>query len=134
MTTSSKSDSAQRNKRPKNSGQRQAGGAQRRRARPGDDTGVSPVLARAETAVQKGPLKPANRARFQVAALLLREERARVKMDATLTDSERANEQKRLDGLAGILAKTAARDTSLLSMLGESAPITPAAKALRRDL
>ncbi|MBH0117877.1 DEAD/DEAH box helicase [Salinibacterium sp. NG253] len=138
MTTSSKSDSAQRNKRPKNSGQRQAGGAQRRRARPGDDTGVIPVLARAarevETAVQKGPLKPANRARFQVAALLLREERARVKTDATLTDSERANEQKRLDGLAGILAKTAARDTSLLSMLGESAPITPAAKALRRDL
>nr|WP_237719737.1 DEAD/DEAH box helicase [Salinibacterium sp. PAMC 21357] len=97
-----------------------------------------PVLARAarevETAVQKGPLKPANRARFQVAALLLREERARVKVDPTLTDSERANEQKRLDGLAGILAKTAARDTSLLSMLGEAAPITPAAKALRRDL
>jgi hypothetical protein len=84
--------------------------------------------------VQKGPLKPANRARFQVAALLLREERARVKIDPTLSDSERANEQKRLDGLAGILAKTAARDTSLLSMLGEAAPITPAAKALRRDL
>ncbi|EAR25155.1 ATP-dependent RNA helicase [marine actinobacterium PHSC20C1] len=137
MTTSGRTDSSQRNKRPKNSGQRQAG-AQRRRARPGDDTGVIPVLARAarevETAVQKGPLKPANRARFQVAALLLREERARVKTDATLTESERANEQKRLDGLAGILAKTAARDTSLLSMLGEAAPITPAAKALRRDL
>jgi hypothetical protein len=96
------------------------------------------VLARAarevETAVQKGPLKPTNRARFQVAALLLREERARVKVDPALSDSERSNEQKRLDGLAGILAKTAARDTSLLSMLGESAPIAPAAKALRRDL
>ncbi|GHD82574.1 helicase-like protein [Salinibacterium amurskyense] len=137
MTNSSQTESSQRNKRPKNSGQRQ-GNTQRRRARPGDDTGVIPVLARAarevETAVQKGPLKPTNRARFQVAALLLREERARVKTDATLTESERANEQKRLDGLAGILAKTAARDTSLLSMLGESAPITPAAKALRRDL
>lgn len=137
MTTSGKTDSSQRSKRPKNSAQRQSG-AQRRRGRPGDDTGVIPVLARAarevETAVQKGPLKPANRARFQVAALLLREERARVKTDATLTESERSNEQKRLDGLAGILAKTAARDTSLLSMLGESAPVTPAAKALRRDL
>jgi len=137
LTTPGKTDSSQRNKRPKNSGQRQAG-TQRRRARPGDDTGVIPVLARAarevETAVQKGPLKPANRARFQVAALLLREERARVKTDESLTESERANEQKRLDGLAGILAKTAARDTSLLSMLGESAPITAAAKALRRDL
>jgi len=111
---------------------------QQRRARGGDDAGVIPVLARAarevETAVQKGPLKPANRARFQVAALLLREERARVKKDPALTDSERANEQKRLDGLAGILAKTAARDTSLIAMLAEDAQVTPAAKALRRDL
>ena len=103
-----------------------------------DDAGVIPVLARAarevETAVQKGPLKPANRARFQVAALLLREERARVKTDSALSDSERANEQKRLDGLAGILAKTAARDTSLIAMLAEDAPVTAAAKAMRRDL
>jgi len=106
--------------------------------RPGDDVGVIPVLARAarevETAVQKGPLKPSNRARFQVAALLLREERARVKTDKALTDSERANEQKRLDGLAGILAKTAARDTSLIAMLADDAPVTAAARALRRDL
>jgi superfamily II DNA or RNA helicase len=96
------------------------------------------VLARAarevEAAVQKGPLKPANRARFQVAALLLREERARVKTDASLNEAERANEQKRLDGLAGILAKTAARDTSLISLLADDAPVTAAAKALRRDL
>lgn len=111
---------------------------QRRRSRPVDDVGVIPVLARTarevETAVQRGPLKPANRARFQVAALLLREERARVKNDPNLTDAERANEQKRLDGLAGILAKTAARDTSLISMLAENAPVTAAAKALRRDM
>ena len=96
------------------------------------------MLARAarevEAAVQKGPLKPANRARFQVAALLLREERARVKTDAALSDAERANEQKRLDGLAGILAKTAARDTSLIALLADDAPVTAAAKALRRDL
>jgi superfamily II DNA or RNA helicase len=96
------------------------------------------VLARAarevETAVQKGPLKPANRARFQVATLLLREERARVKTDPALNDAERSNEQKRLDGLAGILAKTAARDTSLIAMLAEDAPVTAAAKAMRRDL
>src|SRR5690606_33411078 len=108
------------------------------RPRGADDVGVIPVLARAarevETAVQKGPLKPANRARFQVAALLLREERTRVKSDASLSDAERANEQKRLDGLAGILAKTAARDTSLIAMLADDAPVTAAAKALRRDL
>ena len=84
--------------------------------------------------MQKGPLKPANRARFQVAALLLREERARVKTDSTLGEAERANEQKRLDGLAGILAKTAARDTSLIALLADDAPVTAAAKALRRDL
>jgi len=119
-------------------GSRGAGTQQRRRSRGADDLGVIPVLARAarevEAAVQKGPLKPANRARFQVAALLLREERARVKIDASLSEAERANEQKRLDGLAGILAKTAARDTSLIALLADDAPVTAAAKALRRDL
>jgi superfamily II DNA or RNA helicase len=131
-------EQGQRNKRQRQGSQPQRRTSQSRRPRVGDDAGVIPVLARVarevETAVQKGPLKPANRARFQVATLLLREERARVKVDGTLSDAERANEQKRLDGLAGILAKTAARDTSLISMLGEDAPVTAAAKALRRDL
>jgi len=133
-------EQGQRQKRQRSGGSpsSQRRSNQQRRVRTGDDAGVIPVLARAarevETAVQKGPLKPANRARFQVATLLLREERARVKTDATLTDAERANEQKRLDGLAGILAKTAARDTSLIAMLAEDAPVTAAAKALRRDL
>jgi superfamily II DNA or RNA helicase len=136
---SGQAQSGQRS-RSRNSGGSRAGAQQQQRRRPrgADDQGVIPVLARAarevEAAVQKGPLKPANRARFQVAALLLREERARVKKDATLTESERSNEQKRLDGLAGILAKTAARDTSLISLLGDDAPVTAAAKALRRDL
>ena len=110
MTPSGQTEPGQRQRqrqRNSNSGSSQ----QRRRVRPGDDIGVIPVLARAarevETAVQKGPLKPANRARFQVATLLLREERARVKADKSLTDAERANEQKRLDGLAGILARQA---------------------------
>jgi len=128
----------QRRQRPAGGQSRNSRDSARRRPHGGDDAGVIPVLARAarevETAVQKGPLKPANRARFQVATLLLREERARVKTDATLTESERSNEQKRLDGLAGILAKTAARDTSLIAMLAEDAPVTAAAKALRRDL
>jgi len=137
LVSSGQTEPGQRQKRQRSASQRQQS-TQRRRVRPGDDVGVIPVLARAarevETAVQKGPLKPANRARFQVATLLLREERARVKADKTLTDAERANEQKRLDGLAGILAKTAARDTSLIVMLGDDAPVTAAAKALRRDL
>ncbi|MCU1552135.1 MAG: box helicase, partial [Glaciihabitans sp.] len=130
--------SRSRNSGSQHSGNSRATSQQRRRPRGADDQGVIPVLARAarevEAAVQKGPLKPSNRARFQVAALLLREERARVKTDATLSESERSNEQKRLDGLAGILAKTAARDTSLIALLGDDAPVTAAAKALRRDL
>jgi hypothetical protein len=137
LASSGQTEPGQRQKRQRPSAQRQST-AQRRKVRPGDDVGVIPVLARAarevETAVQKGPLKPANRARFQVAALLLREERTRVKTDKSLSDAERANEQKRLDGLAGILAKTAARDTSLIAMLADDAPVTAAAKALRRDL
>jgi hypothetical protein len=128
--------SGQRQTRQRSAGTRQS--TQRRRPRGADDAGVIPVLARAarevEAAVQKGPLKPSNRARFQVAALLLREERARVKTDPELSESERSNEQKRLDGLAGILAKTAARDTSLITLLGDDAPVTAAAKTLRRDL
>ncbi len=137
MTSSGHTEPGRRQKRQRPASDRQQS-PQRRRTRAGDDVGVIPVLARTarevETAVQKGPLKPANRARFQVATLLLREERARVKADSSLTDSERANEQKRLDGLAGILAKTAARDTSLIAMLADDAPVTAAAKALRRDL
>ena len=137
LVSSGQTEPGQRQKRQRSTSQRQQSG-QRRKVRPGDDVGVIPVLARAarevETAVQKGPLKPANRARFQVATLLLREERTRVKTDTTLTEAERANEQKRLDGLAGILAKTAARDTSLIAMLADDAPVTAAAKALRRDL
>lgn len=140
MTPSGQIEPGQRQKRQRSADHKSArqSGQQRRRVRPGDDVGVIPVLARAarevETAVQKGPLKPSNRARFQVATLLLREERARVKADASLTEAERSNEQKRLDGLAGILAKTAARDTSLIVMLADDAPVTAAAKALRRDL
>ena len=137
MTSSGQTESGRRQKRQRAGSDRQQP-PQRRRTRAGDDVGVIPVLARTarevEAAVQKGPLKPANRARFQVATLLLREERARVKVDSALTDSERANEQKRLDGLAGILAKTAARDTSLIAMLADDAPVTAAAQALRRDL
>jgi superfamily II DNA or RNA helicase len=132
------SGQAQSTPRQRSRGSGAARQSSHRRARGADDQGVIPVLARAarevEAAVQKGPLKPSNRARFQVAALLLREERARVKTDAALNDSERANEQKRLDGLAGILAKTAARDTSLITLLADDAPVTAAAKALRRDL
>jgi hypothetical protein len=126
-------------------GQRQAntsarnGGGNRTRRRPhADDAGVIPVLARVarevEAAAQRGPVKAANRTKFQVATMLLREERARVKTDAEISEADRVEAQRRLDGLAAILAKTAARDTSLIALLQGDAPISPAAQALRRDL
>ncbi|WP_157155640.1 MULTISPECIES: DEAD/DEAH box helicase [unclassified Diaminobutyricimonas] len=109
------------------------------RRRPhGDEAGVIPVLARVarevEAAAQRGPVKASGRAKFQVAAVLLREERARIKADTEMSDTARANEQKRLDGLAGILAKTAARDTSLIALLADDAPVSTAARELKRDL
>ena len=81
------------------------------------------MLARAvrevEAGAQRGPVRPSGRTKFQVVALLVREERARVKADQASSDGQRAEQLKRLDGVATILAKTAARDTSLLALLAE---------------
>jgi SNF2 family DNA or RNA helicase len=68
-----------------------------------------------------------------VAALLIRDERQRVRDDASVSTVERQEVLKRLDGLAAIMAKTAARDTSLISLLAPDAKISDAAKKLRRD-
>lgn len=109
-----------------------------RRGRPGDDTGIIPVLARAvreiEGAAERGKAGPSNRIKFQVIALLMREERARAKADTDVPDTERAELLKRLEGVATILAKTAARDTSLIALLAEDAPVSDAARKLRRDM
>ena len=97
-----------------------------------------PVLARAvrevEGAVKQGSVLPSVRTKFQVVALLAREERTRVRTDETSTKAHRAEAIKRLDGIALILAQIAARDTSLLAFLAEDAVISDAAKALKRKL
>ena len=124
-------------------GQRQAGARRtaprnQRRVRELDNEGIIPVLARAvrevETAVQRGHVMPSVRTKFQVVALLVREERARVKADETSTEARRAGQLKRLDGVATILAKTAARDTSLLQLLAEDAVMSDSARSLKRDM
>ena len=74
-----------------------------------------------EGAAERGKVGPSNRTKFQVIALLMREERAHAKADTSLTDAERVETLKRLDGVATILAKTAARDTSLIALLAEDA-------------
>ena len=110
----------------------------RRRGRDLDNEGIIPVLARAvrevEAAVQRGSAMPSVRTKFQVVALLVRDERARVKTDQSSTEAHRAEQLKRLDGIATILAKTAARDTSLFALLDEDAVVSDAARNLKREL
>ena len=133
--------SSQSHSKPTQRGQasgRTSRSAQTRRGRQSDEVGVIPVLARAvreiEAAAERGKVAPSNRTKFQVVALLMREERARAKKDTTLSEPERVELLKRLDGVATILAKTAARDTSLIQLLGEDAGVSDAAKLLRRDM
>jgi hypothetical protein len=96
------------------------------------------VLARAvrevEGAAQRGRVMPAMRTKFQVVALLVREERNRVRADASSTEAHRTEQLKRLDGVATILAKTAARDTSLLALLAEDAVVSESGTRLKREM
>jgi hypothetical protein len=102
-----------------------------------EDAPVIPILARkvreVEAKAQRGKLGPTNRVKFQVIAFLVREERARVKADTEITDATRAELLKRLDGVATILAKTAARDTSLIQLLEVDQAASPVARRMRRD-
>ena len=102
-----------------------------------DEAPLIPILARKvreiEAKSQRGKLGPTNRVKFQVIAFLVREERARVKADAEIGDPARAELLKRLDGVATILAKTAARDTSLIQLLEADQATSPVAKRMRRD-
>ncbi|MBN9224531.1 MAG: helicase [Microbacterium sp. SCN 70-27] len=106
-------------------------------ARRDDDAPLIPILARkvreVEAKAQRGKLGPTNRVKFQVIAFLVREERARVKADENVPTAARAELLKRLDGVATILAKTAARDTSLIQLLEVDQATSPVAKRMRRD-
>lgn len=103
-----------------------------------DETGVIPRLARAarevESSVQRRAASRTGRTKLQTVAILVREERARIKSDVTLSDGKRAEELKRLDGIALILAKSASKDPTLLPLLGEGAPITDAVKQFKREV
>ncbi len=103
-----------------------------------DPAPIIPILARRVREVEarvtsKGRATPTNRTKFQVVALLMRAERARVKDDASIPTSTRNDLLKRLDGIAGILAQIASRDTSLLALLDPAATPGPAAQQMRRD-
>jgi superfamily II DNA or RNA helicase len=100
-----------------------------------DNDGILPVLAKAvrdvENRVKRGQME---RVKFQVIALLAREERARVRADASVTDAQRDAQLRRLDGIATILAQIAAREPSLFALLGEDAEVSDSARRLKREM
>ena len=119
-------------------GQRQKGArrtapSKQRRVRHRGDviSELAQTVRELEAAVQGGRVTPAVRTKFQAFALLLRDERARVRASA---DSHQAEQLKRLDGIAAILAATAVRDTGLMALLAEDAGVSDAARALKRQL
>ena len=120
-------------------GQRQTGArrtAPRKQRRVHHTGDVASVLARTarevEAAARRGRVTPAVRTKFQAVALLLRDERARVR--AAGTDSRRAEQLKRLDGIATILATTAVRDAGLLALLAEDSGVSAAARSLKLEM
>ena len=86
-----------------------------------------------EAAVRRGRVTPGVRTKFQAVALVLRDERARVRAAAG-SDSHRAEQLKRLDGIATILATTAVRDAGLLALLAEDSDVSDAARSLKREM
>jgi len=122
-------------------GQRRSGGAstqrgaQRRRTPHHAQQDIIAILAEIareiDIAVRRPPLRPAVRTKFQVVALLVREERARVLAEHGQAESQRSKKLKQLDGVATLLARTAARDTSLLQLLAEDARVSDSARAFK---
>ena len=51
-----------------------------------------------------------------------------------MTEAQRDNQLKRLDGVATILAQAAAREPSLFSLLQDDAEITDATRRLQREM
>jgi SNF2-related domain/Helicase conserved C-terminal domain len=116
------------------SARRTAPRTQRRVSRPGDVVSVLARTAReVEDAARRGRVTPAVRTKFQAVALLLRDERARVRA-AAVSDSRRAEQLKRLDGIATILATTAVRDAGLLALLAEDSGVSDAARSLKLEM
>ncbi len=120
------------------SASRQSRAKAQSRRRHTHNEGIIPLLARAvrevEASAHRGKASPSGRTKFQVIALLMREERARVRSDEEMSESERSETLKRLDGVAAILAKAAARDTSLITLLEPTSAISDATRMLKRKM
>jgi len=102
-----------------------------------DAAPLIPLLARrvreVEARASRGKLGPTNRTRFQVIAMLVRDERSRIRHEESLSGGARTELLKRLDGIATILARTATRDTSVLNLLDPEAEPSRAAQEMRNE-
>jgi SNF2-related domain/Helicase conserved C-terminal domain len=121
-------------------GQRQKGARrtvpqkQRRARHRGDVISVlSGAVREVEAAARRGRVTADVRTKFQAVALLLRDERARVRT-APGSGAQRSEQLKRLEGIAAILAATAVRDAGLLALLAEDASVSDAARSLKREM
>jgi SNF2-related domain/Helicase conserved C-terminal domain len=94
---------------------------------------LAQTVREVEAAARRGRVTPAVRTKFEAVALLLRDERARV-WAAAGSDSHRAKQLKRLDGVAAILATTAVQDAGLLALLAEGSTPSDAARSLKREM
>ena len=86
------------------------------------------------TALGSGRVTSATRTKFQAIALLLRDERARVRAEENSSDTHRTEQLRRLDDVATSLAKNAVRDPALLALLAEDAVVSDEARSLKRDM
>ena len=101
-----------------------------------DDAGAVQTLAnamqRVGTNVQSGRVTQTTLVTFQAVALLMRELRAEAK--EIPAERRRNAELRRLDGLAETMARTAARNASLLKLLTDDAVRLPGTDDAMRDL
>ena len=115
-------------------GRRPSGNRQRQQSH---EHGLVTVLQKAvrdvDQAVQRGKIGPSVRSRFQATALLVREERDRIKAEET-SEARKSSELKKIDALATVMARTAARDSSLLAVLVDGAPLVDGTRMVMHDL
>ncbi|HET7530977.1 MAG TPA: DEAD/DEAH box helicase [Mycobacteriales bacterium] len=119
---------------------RPAGGrsaAARDRGQRLQDEGPIPALAKAvrgvELAVQRSRVTPTTRATFQAVALLVRELRDQVRA-GDMSEAHRGAQMKRIEGIATALARTAARDSSLLRLLTDEAELLSGTRLVMQEL
>jgi superfamily II DNA or RNA helicase len=91
------------------------------------------AAAEIDRAVARHRVTASTRATFQAIAVILRQLRQETKT-APMSDTQRAGQHKRIEGLAATLVRTAAGEASLLALLADDAPMLPGAAAAAREL